>query len=40
MLIPTDPAKMFQNLLKASVEPKNRLKPECAFILKIGSLYS
>ena len=40
MLIPTDPVEMFQNLLKATIEPKNSLKPECAFILKIGSLYS
>ena len=40
MLIPTDPAKMFRNLLKALVEPKSSLKPEYVFILKIGSLYS
>ena len=40
MLNPTDPAEMFQNLLKALVEPKSSLEPECAFILKIGSPYS
>lgn len=40
MLIPTDPATTFQNLLKATIEPKSSLKPRCPFILKIGSLYS
>jgi len=40
MLIPTAAVEMFQNLLKVTVEPKNRLKPRWPIILKIGSLYS
>ena len=36
MLIPTAAVEMFRYLLKVTVEPKNRLKPRCPIILKIG----